>query len=229
MSGMLALPEGCIAAVISFTSPRDACRLACVSTAFRSAADSDVVWDHFLPPDYLSAISGPGSVSGSSSSTWLALSKKELYFRICHNLIHNGRMSFWFDLSSGKKCYMISARELDIDDGDNTHSWMWYSTYEAKFCEVLRRTGYKPFEVRGKISTSLLSPTTTYVAYLVFVQHSVFHGGDSPINAAVGLVGSNNFHNRTIYFPKLFPRELYCPGEQDEDDNDFFPKKRADG
>ena len=77
MSGMLVLPEDCIAAVISFTTPRDACRLACVSTIFRSAADSNIVWDRFLCP-----ISHLGSVSSSS--------KKELY--LSHNLIHNGKL-----------------------------------------------------------------------------------------------------------------------------------------
>ena len=89
MSGILALPEGCIANVISFTTPSDACRLACVSTTFRSAADSDVVWDRFLPSDYLSAIS-----DSASSPTSSLLSKKELYLRACHNplLINEGKL-----------------------------------------------------------------------------------------------------------------------------------------
>ncbi|KAK0580802.1 hypothetical protein LWI29_006425 [Acer saccharum] len=88
MSGLLSLPEGCIAAVISFTSPREACHLACVSTTFRSAADSDVVWDRFLPQEYSS------SWSSSSSTAWSSLSKKELYLRTRHNLIHKGKLSF---------------------------------------------------------------------------------------------------------------------------------------
>ncbi|KAK4848585.1 hypothetical protein QYF36_014773 [Acer negundo] len=86
MTRMLVLPEGCIAAVISFTTPRDACRLACVSTTFKSAADSDIISDRFLPHEYSS------SLSSSSSNTWSALWRKELYFRTCHNLIHNGKM-----------------------------------------------------------------------------------------------------------------------------------------
>ncbi|KAK4858670.1 hypothetical protein QYF36_020213 [Acer negundo] len=108
MTGILALPEGCIAAVIAFTTPRDACRLACVSTAFRSAANSDVVWNRFLRPEYLSKISDPVSVS--------SLPKKELYLRTCHNLIQNGKLCFWIDLPSGKKYYMISPKELYIQD-----------------------------------------------------------------------------------------------------------------
>uniref|UniRef100_A0A453E078 F-box domain-containing protein n=1 Tax=Aegilops tauschii subsp. strangulata TaxID=200361 RepID=A0A453E078_AEGTS len=46
------LPEACVAHVIALTSPRDACRCAAVSPCFRDAAESDVVWARFLPPDY---------------------------------------------------------------------------------------------------------------------------------------------------------------------------------
>ncbi|KAK0581379.1 hypothetical protein LWI29_013092 [Acer saccharum] len=158
MSGMLTLPEGCIAAVISFTTPRDACHLACVSTTFRSATDSDVVWDRFLSPEYLSAISYPGSVSGSSSS------------------------STWFP-------------------------------------EVAMPVKINPFGIGGKISTSLLSPMTTCIAYLVFAKNWMSNLYSQPVEVVVGLAGSNNGQNRTIYFHRE---------HQDEDDDGFFPKKRGD-
>ncbi|KAL0335463.1 UNVERIFIED_CONTAM: F-box protein [Sesamum radiatum] len=52
-----ALPEDCLSHVISFTSPRDACRAALVAGSFRRAADSDLAWEKIpaagLPPDYL--------------------------------------------------------------------------------------------------------------------------------------------------------------------------------
>uniref|UniRef100_A0A2P2M949 F-box protein PP2-B10-like n=1 Tax=Rhizophora mucronata TaxID=61149 RepID=A0A2P2M949_RHIMU len=83
--GCWALPEGCIAEVLSLTGPRDACRLSAVSSTFRSAADSDAVWERFLPPDYRSILSrsaGGSSLLASSSS-----SKKRLYFSICDNPI----------------------------------------------------------------------------------------------------------------------------------------------
>ncbi|KAK0581587.1 hypothetical protein LWI29_015502 [Acer saccharum] len=225
MSGILALPEGCIAAVISFTSPRDACHLACVSTTFRSAADSDVVWDCFLPPEYSSS-----SYSSSSTTTWSALSKKELYFRTCHNLIHKSRMSFWFDLQSGKKCYMISPRELDIVDGDNIYDWCWFSIPDAdskrRFgiptnCRfVVKRRDVSPFEIGGKITTSLLSPMTTYIAYLVFAKNTICWVDDDPAEVYVGLSGSDNGQNRTVYIHRE---------QQDGEDDGFYPKKRADG
>ncbi|KAK3232518.1 hypothetical protein Dsin_004399 [Dipteronia sinensis] len=223
MTEMLGLPEGCIAAIISSTTPRDACRLTCVSTTFRSAADSDVVWDSFLLPEY------PSSSSSSSSTTWSALWKKELYFRTCHNLIHNGKMSFWFDLQSGKNCYMISARELNIVDGDVIYEWGWFSIPEVKrrfhmpdcrFPEVVKRSEIGPIEIGGKITTSLLSPKTTYVAYLVFAGNRIWLGDDDPVEVFVGLAGSINGQKRTVYFHRE---------HQDGDDDGFFPKKRADG
>ncbi|WRX20322.1 F-box domain - like 10 [Theobroma cacao] len=41
------LPDECMSLIISFTSPRDACRMALVSRALRSVADSDAVWLSF--------------------------------------------------------------------------------------------------------------------------------------------------------------------------------------
>lgn len=73
------LPEGCIANVLSLTCPRDASRLSLVASVFRSAAESDAVWDRFLPPDYRDIISrssdGPDSIMFGS--------KKELYLYLC--------------------------------------------------------------------------------------------------------------------------------------------------
>jgi hypothetical protein len=43
------LPVDLISASIARTGPWDACRAAVVSLAFRTAADSDVVWNCFLP------------------------------------------------------------------------------------------------------------------------------------------------------------------------------------
>ncbi|TXG71833.1 hypothetical protein EZV62_000412 [Acer yangbiense] len=203
------------------TDPRDACRLACVSTAFRSAADSDIVWDHFLHPEYLSAISDLGSISG--------LFKKELYLSSCLNPIHKGKLSFWFDLPSGKKCYMISARELNIQNSDCIYAWRWFSTPDAqhRFCipdgrfpEVVICAEVYYFEIGGKICTSLLSLTTTYVAYIVFAGDLVCDVDYDEVEVSVGLVGCNNGQNQTIYIHRV---------HQDGDDDGFFPKKREDG
>jgi hypothetical protein len=45
------LPEDLLSAALALTTPRDACRAAAVSRAFRDAAGSDAVWARFLPRD----------------------------------------------------------------------------------------------------------------------------------------------------------------------------------
>jgi len=47
--GFEGLPEGCIADILSCTTPTDACRLSLVSKLFHSAAESDALWERFLP------------------------------------------------------------------------------------------------------------------------------------------------------------------------------------
>ncbi|TXG67774.1 hypothetical protein EZV62_009060 [Acer yangbiense] len=77
----------------------------------------------------------------------------------------------------------------------------------------------------GHYSTSLLSPMTTYVAYLVFFlngdiddEHVTSYIEYSPIEVFAGLAGSNNGQRRTVYFHRE---------HQDGDDNGLFPKKWA--
>ncbi|PRQ41595.1 putative phloem protein [Rosa chinensis] len=159
-----ALPEGCIANVISLTSPPDACRLSLLSKIIRSAAESDAVWDKFIPPETQTILSQPNSLSFPSRS------KKDLYMALCDNpvLINEGNMSFSLDKWSGKKCYMIASKGLRIAWGDTPRYWEWISLPESRFEEVakLRVVGW--FEIRGRIATRMLSPSTLYKAYLVY-------------------------------------------------------------
>ncbi|CAH1436327.1 unnamed protein product [Lactuca virosa] len=80
------LPEGCLSEILSLTSPRDVCRAASISKGFNIAADSDPVWERFLPPDYREIIGravSPVVVFGS---------KKQLYFFLSdsHIILHRG-------------------------------------------------------------------------------------------------------------------------------------------
>jgi hypothetical protein len=43
------LPDDLLSATLARTGPRDACRAAAVSPAFRAAADADAVWSSLLP------------------------------------------------------------------------------------------------------------------------------------------------------------------------------------
>ena len=79
----LDLPEECIATMISFTSPFDACRISAVSKLLRSAADSNTTWERFLPSDYRMYIDNSLS----------RFSNKQLFLRFCESplLIEDGR------------------------------------------------------------------------------------------------------------------------------------------
>lgn len=80
-----ALPEDCISMVINHTTPRDACVVASVSKTVRSAAESDLVWEKFLPPEYSSLALPPPSLDRSS--------KKKMYLSLADDpvLIDEGK------------------------------------------------------------------------------------------------------------------------------------------
>ncbi|KAE8009886.1 hypothetical protein FH972_006293 [Carpinus fangiana] len=194
-----ALPEECIASVLSFTSPPDACRSLSVSTNFRSAAESDAVWESFLPPQYKSIISRSAD---SSSSLSFSSSKKELYLRLCDHplLIDEGRKSFWLEKRSGKICYMLSPKDLVIVWMGTPRHWTWTSLPDARFPEVAELISVCWLEIRGKINTNMLSPATLYTAYLVFkVTTGSFGFENQPVEVAVGVVGSAGGHKRSVF------------------------------
>ncbi|KAL1173792.1 hypothetical protein V6Z11_A05G436400 [Gossypium hirsutum] len=212
-----ALPQDCIATIISFTSPRDACRLSIVSTIFKLAAESDAVWESFLPSQYQALI--PSSLSFSS--------KKELYLSLCENpvLIEGGRKSFWLEKVSGKKCYMLSPKDLYIEWVNTPTYWRWVSTPEARFEEVPELLSVCWFEIRGKISISRLSPMTLYKAYLVFKVHDVYGFDYYPVNLSVGLVGTDG-SMRTAY---LDPEHVLTEQQSTLVEDEMLPKARVDG
>ncbi|XWS13459.1 hypothetical protein CRYUN_Cryun36dG0038900 [Craigia yunnanensis] len=162
------LPEECISYILSFTSPTDVCRSKLVSPVFRSAADSDTIWGKFLPSDCYDIISN--SSSSSSNQLIASMSKTQLYFHLCNNpvIIDNGTMSFGLDKATGKKCYMLGARRLSIAWADTPNYWRWKRLPESRFSEVADLKQVWWLDVKGTIETKILSPKTTYVAYLVY-------------------------------------------------------------
>ncbi|KAF3452415.1 hypothetical protein FNV43_RR02848 [Rhamnella rubrinervis] len=190
------LPEGCIANIISFTSPPDACRMSLVSSVFRSAAGSDAVWERFLPPEYCPIIS-----RAVAPPPLPCPSKRDLYLSLCNSplLIDGGKKSFSLDKRSGKKCYMISARDFLITWGDAPRYWRWIPLPEARFAEVAELVSVCWLEIRGKIDIRMLSPMTLYAAYLVFKSTTGAYGFEhQPVETTVGLVGGESL-KRTVY------------------------------
>lgn len=180
------LPEGCVSDILSLSSPRDVCRSSAISKGFKSVADSDAVWDRFLPSDHREIVSR--SVTPVPFS-----SKKQLYFFLADSpiLLDGGKLSFDLDKASGKKCFMLGARELTIIWGSSPEYWEWMSLPRSRFSEVACLLAVCWFEIKGKIDARLLSPKITYVAYLVFkMVRQINYGFNSlPINASVRFVG----------------------------------------
>ncbi|KAF2316825.1 hypothetical protein GH714_042166 [Hevea brasiliensis] len=67
------LPQGCIANILSFTTPLDACRLALVSKTFRAAANSDSGRNCCL------------RIVMKSSHFYHSLQRKSSFFSLCNN------------------------------------------------------------------------------------------------------------------------------------------------
>jgi hypothetical protein len=81
-TGLLDLPESCISAIFSFTTPRDICRLSVVSKRFKSVAYSDFLWNKFLPKECSQIVSRAGLP--------ISTSKRELYARLVNSILIDG-------------------------------------------------------------------------------------------------------------------------------------------
>ncbi|KAG2261627.1 hypothetical protein Bca4012_013663 [Brassica carinata] len=212
------LPEDFISKIVSLTSPRDACVAATVSKAFESAAESNVVWEKFLPPEYESLVPSSRNVS----------SKKKLYLALCDEpvLIDDGTKSFWLEKASGKKCIMLSAKNISIIWGDDPRYWEWVTIPEARFKSVAKLLWVCWFEIRGRVNTRVLSPRTRYSAYIVFKKMNHCYGfKDVAIEAGVGVVG-HAASTRFICFDTDMDGEYYPERGRR---NLVKPEERADG
>ncbi|XP_011628142.1 F-box protein At2g02240 [Amborella trichopoda] len=164
------LPENCISHILSLMGlPKEVCRMGLVSKVFLSASIADTVWERLMPPDIIDG------VLKRSVSEVVFDSKKELFLKLCFSpiLIDGGRKCFSLDVSTGKKCYIISAREMTIIWGDDERYWHWNSLPESRFSEVATLSSVCWLEINAELNASMLSPKTQYVA--VFVMKYTEH------------------------------------------------------
>ncbi|KAL6635328.1 hypothetical protein ACP70R_027999 [Stipagrostis hirtigluma subsp. patula] len=180
------LPEELLSAALSRTAPRDACRAAAVSAAFRAAADSDAVWSCFLPRDLPpladGELDGPPAQPPSKKRQFLRLSDRPV-------LLADGRTSMWLDKQTGAKCYMLSARSLGIAWGDTARYWRWIPLTDSRsrFLEGAELLFVCWLEIRGEIHSKMLSQDSTYSAYIVFKIADDSYGLDYPVQASVSI------------------------------------------
>uniref|UniRef100_A0A803LG12 F-box domain-containing protein n=2 Tax=Chenopodium quinoa TaxID=63459 RepID=A0A803LG12_CHEQI len=234
------LPDESIATVISFTTPRDACRVATLSTAFSVVADSNIVWNRFLPSDYREIILRASNVDHHA----LLLDnvpKKDLFMYLADNplLIDHGLMTVSLEKSTGKKCCTLSARKLRISWADSTTYWQWWLAEDflprSRFAEVARLLYVCWFEIKGEIKTSMLSPNTKYGAYLVFhVSSSAWNFYDYPVDAVIETSGGQVVTGRVYLDPRRggIVDEGYelvpLAGAEDPEEGVNLPKLRVD-
>ncbi|KAF8732961.1 hypothetical protein HU200_015312 [Digitaria exilis] len=162
------LPEELLSAAIRLTTPGDARRAAAVSRAFRAAADCDVVWSRFLPGDLPPLAGDDGQLSRAPPSN------KARFLRLAHRrvVLADGRTSMWLDRETGVKCFMLSARKLNIAWGDTPAYWRWIPITGSSFSEAAELRTVCWLEIRGKIDSKMLSKNSTYSVYLVFKDDS---------------------------------------------------------
>ncbi|XP_057426274.1 F-box protein PP2-B11-like [Lotus japonicus] len=211
------LPEECIAAILSRTTPVDVARLSVVSKTFCSAANSDVVWKHFLPSEFKSIVSQSPSLANAPS-------KKALYLALSDHpiIIYEGKKSLQLDKKSGKKCYMLGVRDLFIASGDDERYWCYWKNFKgSRFPEVAKLRYVWWLGIRGMINTHFLSPNTQYGAFLVFkIKHYSYEFRDYPVELSLKNVcsGQSMTKNVCLWDPYLDGRRphyrvegLQCP------------------
>ncbi|KAG5549074.1 hypothetical protein RHGRI_014444 [Rhododendron griersonianum] len=103
------LPQDCVARILSFTSPRDACRVSLVCTLVGAAAKTDDLWVKFLPSDYLEVI------SRLVDSPLDFKSKKELYLWLCSpnpidNEVAELITTWWLEITARISTRMLSPK-----------------------------------------------------------------------------------------------------------------------
>ncbi|WJX85356.1 hypothetical protein P8452_67818 [Trifolium repens] len=238
-TSILSLPEDCVSTILSHTSPQDVCRFSLVSTTFVSVSNSNLVWKTFLPSDYQDIVSR----AVNQFSLKFISSYKQLFRFLCRPLlIDNGNKSFMLEKYSGKKSYMLSARELSIAWSIDPMFWSWKSApeSESRFQEVTEMRTVNWLEIEGKIRTQILTPNTLYAAYLIMkISHRAYGLDYAPSEVSI-VIGNkvkrgkaylcykdeNKRNMETLFYGNRRNRVVQ---EQEDGQNIQVPCKREDG
>ncbi|XP_042389408.1 putative F-box protein PP2-B12 [Zingiber officinale] len=193
--GFSKLPEECVTYMLSFTSPRDICRLSLVSKSFLAAAQIDLLWESFLPPDVAEILSRATHPVDYSS-------RKELYFRLCQPLlVDEGKLSFHLEKSTGKKTYMISPETMYIPWIPHPQHWTWISLPHSRFSKQAELVSVCWLEIVSSIDSRLLSQKTMYTAYMIYKLNPDSYGLDSNSQKASIKLGAHSQENRVSLEP----------------------------
>ncbi|XP_010694669.2 putative F-box protein PP2-B12 isoform X2 [Beta vulgaris subsp. vulgaris] len=185
MSCLTDLPDECNAHILSLTSVSDVLRSSAVSKQLLSVCESDTVWEKLLPSDLDDIL----VQSSTPNLVQQFILKKNLFLHLCRFpvLLKTDTQSFSLNKQSGKKCYMIGARDLTIAWGDTPQYWSWKVVPESRFPETAVLQDVCWLDISGKFHVKFLSPNTTYGAYFVFKMDVNNHRGfdNTPMNVFI--------------------------------------------
>jgi hypothetical protein len=139
------LPQELLMKVLSHITPQDAARAAAVSQAFRAILDSDAFWTRFVTSVHNLLLFHYNGQTLSQKEMFLCLSDRPILsvtrrmvwssptmeIRACFLfdalllLIDCCVQSMWLDRQTGAKCYMLSARALNIAWSRKPQHWRW--------------------------------------------------------------------------------------------------------
>ncbi|KAK9077815.1 hypothetical protein SSX86_006153 [Deinandra increscens subsp. villosa] len=182
-------------------------------------------WEQKLPNDYEEIIK-----LCVNDVEWKT--KKELYYILCEGFLINSGEE-WFSLAKdGKKCLMVQAKAVLKEN-----EWEWKSEPETRFGQVADCIS-KKFGISCELGSKMLSPQTTYAAYLVYnrLPHA-YTSINPPLTNTVQVVdkvlGSEayNIFLRTPQTPVIGPnlkiKRTYNPSVRPRIKG--LPKLRSDG
>ncbi|KAL2635668.1 hypothetical protein R1flu_007147 [Riccia fluitans] len=145
------LPRDCIETIISYTSPRDVCRLTCLNRTFADAIHSDTVWGNLLPTDY--ALVYPQAAGLSS--------KREIVETLARGIsLDHGLQRYVLLRRSGGACRLLSVAAMTLASGDDSRFWRWDFSRSSCFFRVAHLLAVCWLEVSGTWRCSL--PPGTY-------------------------------------------------------------------
>ena len=106
-----------------------------------------------------------------------------------------------------------------------------YMLKSIRFPEVAELNYVWWFDIRGKMSTSVLSPKTNYAAYLVFKLRRRASGFNPPPKASVGTTGGVEDYKQTVCLglPAREPRQQHQIVPSLPQQHNLHPKQRKDG
>lgn len=146
---------------------------------------------------------------------------------------------FYIDKETGKKCYILGARELEIQWSNNPLYWSWNTQpfLKSRFEEVAELRTMWWLEIKGSINTKLLSSKTLYFAYLLVKFADRAYGLNThPSQATVQLNTVTSKRKVYLHKEKGYKNQVIINGDDEDDDSwveielgEFYVNDSRDG